>query len=305
MEAKQYSHKAIRQFIGHHFGITSVVGQEIRVAECPECGEDKFYFNTSKQLGHCHRATCDYSCNLNHLINVVGMPPSEDPIHASDLVKEEKPYVDIELPAALYNVVDITDDGLRVYSEMAMRYLRERGIPEWDAARFNLKWDGKHIYVPVTYDGSLESYVRRLVLGEGKRYDYPVGGRHSQIFFGWEEAKDWPRVTLVENTFVAIANRNKHHCTTNFGSYLGEAQIRLLELSKCATIALLWDEGAEKRAGNAVDKLRRVGKSAAYALMRGQPDDHDEETLSAVVLATHKAARQGATRSDYFGRTRQ
>ena len=71
----------------------------------------------------------------------------------------------------------------------------------------------------------------------------------------------------------------------------------------CETIAIVWDNGAEKSANKAVNQLRKVGKKAAYALIPGQPDDLSEEVLKAVVDSTHECAIMGTSFSDCFRRS--
>ena len=56
---------------------------------------------------------------------------------------------------------------------------------------------------------------------------------------------------------------------------------------------LLWDEGADKNAERAVNKLREIGIKATYVKIRQQPDNYPEKTLADIVKNSHKLAKNG------------
>ena len=151
------------------------------------------------------------------------------------------------------------------------------------------------VYVPVYYKEKLVSYVGRDILGlTPYRYKYPKGSKISEHFLGWDEAKLWNKLTLVENTFVSIWLRNYLNCTTNFGSHLSEKQIeKIKKMKHLESVAIMWDKGAEERAENACLKLACLGIPAAYARLKGQPDDYTLEEIIYIGNKTHERAKKG------------
>jgi hypothetical protein len=73
----------------------------------------------------------------------------------------------------------------------------------------------------------------------------------------------------------------------------------MIARSKIKEVAILWDEGAEKKAEKAVKKLHRRGVRAAYWLIKGQPDDHPVEDVKEWANAVYEAAKEGTDYVDF------
>jgi hypothetical protein len=264
--------------------------------ECPFCGHPAFYFNVSKQVGKCHRASCGRTPTLEDLVGEVGYGPDEDEIYRPSISRggEAQGPEPLTLEAPPLITFDTIKDEYSIWNAKAWEYLGGRSLSLAHVIRHDIRWDGKRIIVPVKgEDGCVYQYVGRLVEGEGLRYKYASGVNIQQFIFGWSEAKLWPRLSLVENTFNASAWRESFYCSTNFGSNLSAQQIAMIKNSHAQSVALLWDEGAESNALKGVRSLTKVGVPAAYCQIIGQPDDHPLAKLVEWNEDTHEAALKG------------
>jgi hypothetical protein len=122
---------------------------------------------------------------------------------------------------------------------------------------------------------------------------YKKGAKTGLYILGWEECELWERLSLIENTFVSLAFRQDLASTTVFGSNLSDTQADMIAKSKVKEVAILWDEGAEKKAEKAVKKLHSRGVKAAYWIILRQPDDYPRELLAGWTDGTFDAAREG------------
>jgi hypothetical protein len=289
-------HAILAWFHRAKWGVNAFENREIHT-NCPKCGYVNFFFNVDKLVGHCHKAQCEYHLNspiLEDLEELAGFGPDQFGGYR----------VGVDEPNPTQNVPEVTLPGVPVvYPEDGILMTRFRDVIEYlynrrleisDIARFNLHWDGTRVYVPI-YDGEkLVNYVGRDLSGqEHKKYLYCHGAKTSDYLFGWDECKNWNRLTLVENTFVSISFRNEINCTTNFGSHLSDRQITLISQSKVQTVAILWDENTQRAARKAVKKLGDHGKRACYAIIPGQPDDHSPKLIHQIANDCHEAALEG------------
>jgi hypothetical protein len=277
------------------FGVNDITGDELQTF-CPKCGYVNFYFNLKKLAGFCHKARCEYHYNpptLEDLEELAGFGPDSFGYRIG--VDEQNPprnFPTIELPGEL--VVQSVDGELQTKFPEVMDYLHKRHLDTHDITRFGLTYDGVRVYVPVYQGENLINYVGRDLTGKEKRkYLYSPGAKTSEWIFGWDECKDWERLTLVENTFVSISFRNRIQCSTNFGSSLSDAQVTLIHKSHIKTVAILWDENTHRAANKAVRKLENHGVRACYALIPGQPDDHDRQRIVEIALKCHDWAKEG------------
>jgi hypothetical protein len=178
-----------------------------------------------------------------------------------------------------------------------MHKVRERGVSSADQFQFDLRWDGFYVYIPVYFEGELVSYLGRAAWWRDfdiKRYNNAPGTNTNSYLFNWEEARHWPRLTLVENTFNAIWLRKVCHTVSTFGSTLSNEQAELIARCPFESVAILWDEGADKGAHKAMQKLKnRFGVPTAYGKIVGQPDEHDLPFLVKYVDQIHEAAKRG------------
>jgi hypothetical protein len=127
----------------------------------------------------------------------------------------------------------------------------------------------------------------------GRKYLYHAGAKTGIYILGWDECELWGRLSLIENTFVSLSLRQSIQATTVFGSNVSDTQADMIARSKIKEVAILWDEGAEKKAEKAVKKLHSRGVRASYWIIKGQPDDHPVETVKEWANAVYEAAREG------------
>lgn len=270
--------------------------------ECPKCGHPAFYFNAKKQVGFCHSARCNWSPNRAQLDRIllqkgrrlfIPSPHQEDP-----------PPVDLSPLAWPDDVVPlIEDDRLTPHCELCDEAIQrieiDRRVPrsvQWIHA---LRASENRIYIPVYNVTEVVAYVGRAkwwIPQDTRRYMYPEGVSIQDFIFDWSIFQSKEAITFVENTFNALWLR-PYNVTTNFGSHLGAKQLDLIRRSRVRQIVLLWDEGAELRAEEAVRKLRGIGVKALFVRLEGQPDQHTEECIASLVKAGHGALKQGAPRS--------
>ena len=292
----------ITQWFRHsRLGINGFPAPNEIKTDCPYCGYSNFYFNVVKQVGKCHKANCGGTPKLEDLIEVIGYGPIEDDIYRPPVPrggpKEPEPLTLEALP-----LVTFKDNEYKIWSTKAWDYLVSRNLTLAHILRHDIRWNGKRVIVPVyNTNGDVVQHVGRLVEGEGLRYKYHSGVNIQQFIFGWAEAKLWPRLTLVENTFNSIWLRETFYCTTNFGSNLSPQQIAMIKVSHAKSVALLWDEGADNNALKAVHKLTKIGIPACFAQINGQPDDHPLPKLVDWVEQTHKAANDGKLYVNFRG----
>lgn len=275
-----YTPKAIRDWFHRSLGINGTPSASEIQTYCPECGGDVFYFNVKKQVGICHKASCDFRPTLTKLIELVGFAPDESGYFDQ---AEEAKHVTVELPG--WPIAQLHMNQLMTTNQTALDYLRGRFIPDEVIVNWELTATEDRIYVPI-YDeqGALVNYNSRLLPGfPGRKYLYCTGAKTGKYLLGWAESRLWDQLVLVENTFVSLRYRGQHQCSTTFGSNISDTQAQLIAESNVRRVAILWDEGAEKKAHKAVAKLRAKGVKAAYWKIKGQPDDHPDEFVNQAV----------------------
>ena len=268
---------------------------------CPQCDRPKLYFNVNRKVGYCHYAACSWHINpprLRDLIQIVGYGPEDDAGATFVLPQDtDRPPVNVRLPEGSSPLVYMDKGTLMTTFPLAMEAVASRGVSAQDQFRFQLHFNGLYVYLPVFSDGKLVSYLGRLAWwfeAKGLRYDNATGTETNSYLHNWDEAKHWKRLTLVENTFNAIAYRNVCQTVSTFGSTLTEKQCKLIAGVPVQTVALMWDEGTKLAAGKVVDRLRTTyGIRAAAGWMEGQPDDHPLEWVMAATDKVHKAAWEG------------
>ena len=292
-----YSPKAVKDWFSRTLGINATPSKGEIQTSCPECGSNTtFYFNIFKQVGICHKASCDYRPTLEVLIERVGFAPEEHGYYTPS--DKEEPEKEIKMPG--YPVVKMLMSELKTTNQRALDYLRSRGITDEITLNWEITTDGERVYVPIKSEGVVRNYNSRLLpFCDGPKYLYAPGAKTSSYILGNEECQLWPRLALVENTFVSLWLRNSIYCSTNFGSHLSTEQGNLIARSNIGEVALLWDSGAELKAEKAVKKLHSMGVRAAFWLIRGQPDDHRVEWVIEKTNAVFEAARNGVDYVDF------
>lgn len=278
------STQKINSWLRSNFIILDSSSTDLRF-DCPECGYKNFYFNTSKRIGYCQKASCHYTPTLNTLRSLPGKskldldfddyippPPTIKPIEDKTISLDRDQYPNV----LHFSNGSYTINNAEVFDYLQKRLLREETIVQYDM-RYGFDSYGKErIYVPVYEGGRMVSYVGRLFKkGDvGLRYSYCSGTKINNFLLDYDYISNFSSsVCLVENTFVAAALGPDY--TTNFGSHLSETQIDKLCRTDLKSVVLLWDGGADASAAKAVARLRARGMLSAYVSLLGktQPDD--------------------------------
>jgi hypothetical protein len=178
--------------------------------------------------------------------------------------------------------------------EVALMYLRGRGLTDQVILNWGLTSDGQRVYVPIFSGNIIRNFnSRRLYETESPKYLYASGAKTSRYILGWEECRLWDELVFVENTFVSLWLRNDLHCSTTFGSFISDVQADLIAESNVRRVALLWDQGAEKSADRCIKKLHDRGIPTAYWIILGQPDNYSKEWVAAKAKLVLEAAVEG------------
>lgn len=273
------------------FAVQYLKGAEANF-HCPFCGHSRFYFNWKKGVGFCHRASCGVKPSLEDLVELKGYGPSDYYVSPAPEPVAEKPKV--ELPDGLWSITSITDPWL-------VKALQYRGVTIDKISQYRLLGFANRVYIPITYKGELVQYIGRAIdrtkdpkdgfkTDHLQRFKYASNVPISNFIFDWDNVQHWEKLTLVENTIVAIANDDLY-ITTNFGSHLSDKQIKLIEKSKAKSVVLIWDEGSEHKADEAASKLRKSGIQTMYAKIKSQPDDHPKEEIKEISTYLHSISK--------------
>lgn len=297
-----YPPESIRNWILTSFAVAAEAGDELKFA-CPKCGHDNFYFNTKKKIGWCHRAKCHYRPTLKTLIDLIGFGPG--PSQASGLFFGPGK----KTPESLSPKVEIPEWAWAAYDdETVRRSLYRRGIDYQKIHSYDIECDRDFIFIPVREKGKLVNIVQRRIsrgsedifnVPHKQRYLYVKGVRTTDYLFDWDVIKRYETLTLVENTFNAIAMNPGNNIrrqsivqsmvvSTNFGSHLSDRQAELIKNSNVKQVLILWDEGAP--ATKAIEKLKKIGvRAESFSLAKGQPDDYKFSDWNHIILEAHKA----------------
>jgi len=269
----------LEQWLDSNYGATGKVGDELHFP-CPECGHEAFSFNLQLRIGHCFRAGCGYSPNLKAL-NVRARTKIGTLVNTK-VQEYKKSTPKLKIPEGAKPLVELIEGQLVTRFELAAGEVVKRGVSYENQYRFKLQFDGQRVYVPVYSDGELLNFVGRAAWWKKldiPRYKYATGASTRGTIFNWDEMKSKENVLLVENTFNGIWLMDEFNGTSNFGSDLSKEQIELIFLSDVKRVVIMWDEGAEKLARRAVERLRRKQVNAVALNIRNQPDNYTMEQL--------------------------
>jgi len=197
-------------------------------------------------------------------------------------------------------------DGLWEPDQFIVDALSYRGVTPEHIIKWGIRASNDRIYVPITSEKRLVQWLGRSIDRTSSpdkafstrhltRFKYSTGLPISHFLFGWDEAKHWEHVVLVENTFNSIAWRDKINSITNFGSNLSETQANLLKYSKIRIVIFAWDKDAFGKAWNSATKLMKLNGTPTAVIKLidyKQPDEvpfHLLETAVQELLNTPKA----------------
>lgn len=253
---------------------------------CPKCGHKSHYFNVFKGIGFCHRAACKSTTSISSLEEAFGSTPETFIVEPTIDKHEDSPKSEIPpFPEDATPLIqrDRNSGLITYYPAVVAAIQRTRFISPEQMFLWSLHYctTSERILIPIYYKGILRNYVSRAVWWQAsatdfQRYDYPRHYNIKRWLFGWDEAKVFSRLTLVENTFNAIWLRDALRCSTAFGSDLSDEQIELLYKSKVKEVTFMWDYGAEERAQKAMKKLGDLGidcRLVRFTSAKPQPDN--------------------------------
>lgn len=267
------------------FAVNKKNGAELQF-NCPTCDHSSFYWNTKKAVGYCHRASCHTTYTLDSMIDHVGYPPElVGYTPALDSMVKDQTSSPVELPRSAKQIEQY---------DTAVDALAFRGVT-WDHIKqFRIHQDDKRLYVPVYEGGELRQYNSRRVNKEAapkdwfqagpKPYKYASGHPITNYLLGWDEAKLWDNIVLVENTFVSMWLRD-FRATATFGSHLSDTHIDKLLHSKVKHVTFLWDGGTGYASEKAAKKLKMLGipSKVVPLLDKKQPDDYDKSDIQEMI----------------------
>ena len=287
-----------------HFRLVSFRNDEALIS-CPSCGKNKLYFNITKKVGTCHYSGCMYHSEpvtIKKLTNICGFAPDEA-INFS-LYKNfnsEVPQLPqpINLPEGAEPLVIRKEGQLFTIYPTVLKHIQMRGITPEEMFRYNFHFDGMRIYIPVYHNGQMVQWVGRAAwwfANEEKKYKYATGSSVTNYLFNWDTNKYSNKLTLVENTFVAIASdtiakgidKNSGWCST-FGSHLSDTQCDLIGKGAACSVVVIFDSDAQDKAEKGVQKLRGLGiRAGMISLVRRQPDDYSPGVLTREANEIHR-----------------
>lgn len=264
---------------------------------CPKCGHGSFSFNSTKKVGQCFRAKCQWTPRLDDLrpyLKASIRPEIESFIQEE--CPSSSPPKKVALPEDSEPLVWYESGEYRTKHYKALMEVAKRGVLIEDQYTFDLHVSNDRVYIPVYQEGELVNFVGRLFwwlpFSSNMKYLYFPGAKTSDYLFNWDTCKKWNTITFVENTFNAIW-LHKQNVTTNFGSSFSNIQLDKIANSGIESVVLLWDEDACQKAEEAVSRILSVGISSCYIKIKGQPDNYPEHTLRAWMDQAHKLAKSG------------
>ena len=263
---------------------------------CPQCGRENFFFNVSKRVGVCHHSKCKWKPRLKDISKYLKLSVSAQGERSDTTPLPAPGPISVTFPTGSVRLITRVSGHYMTRNQRATEEIAKRGVSVEDQFIYGLRITDDRVIIPVYENNKLVNYVSRLIwwlpLESKCKYLYCPGVKTNNYIFNWDNVKHWDRITLVENSFNAIIYNNEQ-VTTNFGSYLSPIQIEKLPHGRVESIVLLWDEGAEESAEKAVKPLRGKGIPSCFVRIKGQPDNHEIETIRKWIREGHIVARKG------------
>lgn len=263
--------------------------EEYRI-RCPICGDnsdkdDKHNcaINVVKRTFHCWFGEC--KGNLRDLLR---KKYSEEEIISAP-AKKSKTIVPIDFSEFL----PVTGKREGVMDEMALGYLKNRGIILSDVRHYDIRYSSKdtffgRIIVPIKENDKMVCFVGRDYIGSKLKYLYPKRGETplsiSKVVFNLESAirENAKNVVITEGVFdsMAIDKINGLRGVALLGHNLSKIQlIKLLKLP-ITRFFVCMDADMHKETVNIVKRLSDQGRIARAVLLReGDPASISKEEL--------------------------
>lgn len=264
--------------------VKSAGGDEIRLQDCPVCGNGKYklYVNVSK-----HRWNC-FVCSFGKGIGDVAVLISEvSGRHITDVRKElyagHNPLPEDGFLEKLSGVLEDNEDfeyqelnfpGQEfdggVVSRSVLDYVYSRGLTYSDVTNFGIKpaykidsISGPFMVVPIFYNGAMLSWQGRRVRNMDPRY---VSHKNVKNCLWPDPIEAKGSVCLVEGTFDAIGlQRLGYSAFCTFGKAISASQIKLLRDNGVKHITYAWDADAVWQVSSAVQSTTAVFDSIKIA----------------------------------------
>jgi len=289
----------ILNWLQTYFRLIAFRGDEALIS-CPACSKDKLYFNVIKKIGTCHYAGCRFHSEpvtIKKLTNICGFAPDESVNFSIPITSVSAIPLPVNMPKEAYPLITRSNGQLFTCYPRVVSEIQQRMITVEKMFRYNFHFDGLRVYIPIYYEGQMVQWVGRAAwwfAHEEKKYQYATGAPVTNYLFNWDINKYATRLSLVENTFVAIAldavskeiSGKQYGWCSAFGSNLSSHQCSLIGRSNADTVLVVFDSDAQDKATKGVQKLRGLGiRAGVLSLYLKQPDDY---SLGVLARATHE-----------------
>lgn len=287
------------------------------LAECPFCGERKFYIHKFKGLFDCKK--CNESGNIFQLLSHTGHLELLEGHQVADLdhlenklnIKQPDEVVDLSVPKTI--TLPIGSEYISWTSKtLEAAYLRKRNFTEQD---FELYKPFKNILInnfqryaiiSIEQEFNLCGFVGRYIFDKEDeefdanrfRYVNNKGAKFSQLLFGMDEiTRNTHTLILVEGTFDKISVSNKLHlhesddlkCLCTFGKHLSTWQINYIRYkTSIKNLIFLYDSR------DAIREVKTFGSNASpyfkvFACFRKTEDDADRMSEDDLLSILHES----------------
>ena len=260
------------------------------VIRCPICGDhkthDHCYLSLSKKLYNCYH--CGAGGKLDWFVRRYGDGKFELEPRKGIIEKKKHEGTDF----AAFPKISKTGDFL---SRMAHEYLTDRGIPDEEIRRYDIRYgsDGRYygrVIVPLVEKERIVCFSARSFLRKIKpKYLYPHHGETllttGESFFGFDEARseNLRRCVLVEGVFDAMAVNRKDPDSVGLAimsKAISKGQLFKLYSMERSIFYIMLDSDAHKDAVKIARQIHDSGRNVRICFLdEGDPDTISEEEL--------------------------
>lgn len=265
---------------------------EVRVRECPQCGDDRFklYVNVEKRLWVCY--VCEWGRDLRDVVVLLagisgrGLTDIRLEILAEARPARRRRQKEEEEESPQVQGVDIPGAPLTsgMVGQQVWRYAQRRGLTAADVQRFGLlaaykaptkrgnQVKGPWLVFPVRVGGAALAWQGRRLTGEDPKY--LIGGETKQTLWPLDSVTEQLYVRqagtrtlyLAEGVFDALGlQRMGLPALCTFGKSLSRAQEDIVRRLRPAELVLVWDADAAR-------EVRRTAKRLPLTVRVGVVD---------------------------------